>query len=278
LKTLVPEDVLTAEEHSSAREMIGRFADGRVVHCEWRLRRKDGSVFTGEVAGRRLPDGRIQIVVRDVTERRETEAAQRRLHELAMLRLARADVKTMLEAVLDAAIAITHADFGTIQLLDAKSSQLQIAAQRGFPDWWIAYWQHVDKGHGTCGTALGLGRRAIVEDVERSPIFSAADLDVQRRAGVRAVQSTPLISRSGNPLGVLSTYFKTPCRPVDRTLQMIDLLAHVAAEIIEHAQAEADLTRQADMLDLVPSRYFRARSRGPHYLLERGCGPVLRLE
>jgi PAS domain-containing protein len=39
------------------------------------------------------------------------------------------------------------------------------------------------------------------------PIFLGGARDVRFRAGVQAVQSTPLFSRSGAPLGVISTHY-----------------------------------------------------------------------
>jgi PAS domain S-box-containing protein len=56
---------------------VAKFAGGQVVRSEWRFRRKDGSCFTGEVLGRQLSDGRLEAVVRDITERRQTEEALR---------------------------------------------------------------------------------------------------------------------------------------------------------------------------------------------------------
>jgi len=84
-----------------------------------------------------------------------------------------------------------------------------------------------------------------VEDVERSLIFLGTPaLDIQRRAGVRAVQSTPLVSRSGRPLGMFSTHYTTPQRPEDRVLRLLDLLARQAADIIERGQ-HAEALRQS---------------------------------
>jgi len=71
-------DVILPEETSRLGPEIARLEDGTVVSSEWRFRRKDGSEFLGEVLGRQLPDGRLQAVVRDITERRRTEAAVRR--------------------------------------------------------------------------------------------------------------------------------------------------------------------------------------------------------
>ena len=98
----------------------------------------------------------------------------------------------VLSEIVDAAIAISGADFGTIQLLEPKSSD-EIAAQRGFPQWWLDFFNAVPKGMGSCGTALERGERVIVEDVEQSPIFRGTPaIEMPRRAGVRAVQSPTL--------------------------------------------------------------------------------------
>ncbi|HWI57438.1 MAG TPA: PAS domain S-box protein [Bacillota bacterium] len=75
-------DIILSEEVPRLAPEIARFADGRVATSEWHFRRKDGSVFLGEVVGRQLPDGRLQGIVRDITERRQAEEALRRSEEL----------------------------------------------------------------------------------------------------------------------------------------------------------------------------------------------------
>ena len=95
------------------------------------------------------------------------------------------DFQPVLERIVDAAIAISRADFGNIQLLDLDSD-LKIAAQRGFPQWYVDFWNEVTAGSGTCGSALAAGRRVIVPDVEQSPVFGdKPGLEMQRRAGGR---------------------------------------------------------------------------------------------
>src|SRR5262249_33870527 len=84
--------------------------------------------------------------------------------------------------------------------------------------------------------------RVIVEDVTLSPIFAGSPaLDVQLKAGVRAVQSTPVMNRSGKFLAVVSTHYATPRRPDERSLPQLDLLASLTAAIVERAQAEGML-------------------------------------
>lgn len=70
-------DVIAPEEVSRLPPEETRVGSGKVVRSEWRFRRKDGSFFHGEILSRQLPDGRLQAILRDITERRQAEAALR---------------------------------------------------------------------------------------------------------------------------------------------------------------------------------------------------------
>ena len=62
----------------------------------------------------------------------------------------------------------------------------------------------------------------VVEHVTESPIFPfGPSLEVVLDAGVRAVQSTPLIGRSGTVLGIISTHWREPYRLSNRELQTL---------------------------------------------------------
>jgi PAS domain S-box-containing protein len=66
-------DVLTEAEVKRVPELIASFEGGNVSNSEWVFKRKDGSTFIGEVIGRALPDGRLQCILRDITERKAAE-------------------------------------------------------------------------------------------------------------------------------------------------------------------------------------------------------------
>src|ERR1035437_2403400 len=74
-------DIVPAEEIPRAAPEMARAAGGDIVRSEWKVRRKDGSLFPGEVSAKRLPDGRLQGILRDVTERKHAEEAMRRNEE-----------------------------------------------------------------------------------------------------------------------------------------------------------------------------------------------------
>jgi signal transduction histidine kinase/ActR/RegA family two-component response regulator len=219
---------------------ITKLADGRG--------RPNGVATTErDITGRKRAEAERERLLREVRQAEERLKddldAMTKLQKLGSLFVREGNLEPVLTEIVDAAISITGADFGTIQLLLPDSSDLRIVAQRGFPPFWLDFWNRVAKGQGVCGTALEHGERIIVEDVENSPIFAGRpELDIQRRAGVRAVQSTPLVSRSGKPLGMFSTHYRESRRPDERSLRLLDLLASQAADIIERTQANALLT------------------------------------
>jgi PAS domain S-box-containing protein len=81
-------DVLAPEEMAQIPEEVDRLADGKVHRHEWRFKRKDDSFFIGEVIGRQLPDGRLQGILRDVTEHKKAEAMLKDMNEELELRVA----------------------------------------------------------------------------------------------------------------------------------------------------------------------------------------------
>lgn len=224
--------------------------------------RKDGSRAPIIVGAAMLDESEGVAFVLDITERKRADIrlsrdleAMTQLQEVGSFFVREADLEPVLIQIVDAAIAICRADFGNIQLLDTNAG-LKIRAQRGFPQWYVDYWNEVTAGRGSCGTALAAGQRVIVPDVKQSPIFAGTGLEMQLKAGVRAVQSTPIVSRAGKVLGMFSTHFKRPHTPDEHALKLLDLLARQAADIVERSQigqalraAKEDLTRANEDLE-----------------------------
>jgi len=166
--------------------------------------------------------------------------AMTRLHEFSTRLLATTELQPLLEEVLTATIALLNADFGNIQLYNPKSQALEIVAHRGFQQDFLDHFSSVHESSAACGRALGRGERVIIEDVLADPDFEPHRA-IAASAGFRAVQSTPLFSRNGEPLGMISTHFRQPHRPPERDLRLTDLFARQAAEMIERKQAEKAL-------------------------------------
>jgi PAS domain S-box-containing protein len=82
LLELTISDVVTREDKARVAPEIRRLLEGHTIQNEWQFVRKDGSVFPSEVSGSRLPDGRLQGIVRDVTERRALEERLRQMQKM----------------------------------------------------------------------------------------------------------------------------------------------------------------------------------------------------
>ncbi len=202
------------------------------------------------------PNGidRVACVFQDITERKKAEeelvvlkdelaadlAAMTRLHEWSTRLMASAELQPLLVEILDATIELQNADFGNVQLYNPQNRTLQIVAQHGFKPEFMDQFREVRDDSATCCRALRSGSRVIVEDVQTDEAFKP-HLQIAAAAGFRAVQSTPLFSRSGRPLGVISTHFRSPRRPSERELRLTDLYARQAAELVEIKQAETRL-------------------------------------
>ncbi len=73
LDTLAPEE---APRLASAKEFLLR--EGNTLVAEWIVKRSDGGLRPTEISAKILPDGRWQILMRDISERKRAEEALRR--------------------------------------------------------------------------------------------------------------------------------------------------------------------------------------------------------
>jgi len=64
------------------------------------------------------------------------------------------------------------------------------------------------------------------------------------------LQTTPLISRRGQVLGMISTHWHAPHAPSERELRMLDILVRQAADLMERRLAEERERRLREEADL----------------------------
>ena len=250
-------------------------ADGRPMphdECPMAVALKEGCAVRGAEAIGERPDGTrfwfipyptplfddqgkviggINMLV-DITYRKMAEArsqseadALAKLNELSSRLWSMRNLREGLEEMLSATIEMLGADFGNIQLLDESRGVLTIEAQHGFKQDFLDFFREVRADDdSTCARALRSGERIIVDDVEMDAPFVSM-LHIINAAGVRAVQSTPLIGRNGTPLGMISTHFRAVHRPSEQELRRLDLYARQASDFIERCRAD-DALRQSE--------------------------------
>lgn len=172
------------------------------------------------------------------------------------------DPRAIYEKILDAAVGIMRSEFASIQMFYPKrglAGELHLLAHRGYTAESAAAWEWIGADHPTtCGMALHTGRRCCVADVETCDWMAGSkDLTFYRQIGLRSLQSTPLNSRSGKKLGMISTGWKRVHEPSQRDLRLLDVLGRQAADVIERKLSEADVRRkEAELEEIVTQTPF----------------------
>src|SRR5690349_1388014 len=168
--------------------------------------------------------------------------AMRRLNEIGTLCAKEGkDIAGCLRDVLNVAIEICGAHKGNIQLLDREASKLNLIAQTGFDEPFVEFFESVISDDTASGVALRTKQRVIVEDVTNSEIYGGKhSLEAMREADVLAVQALPLLSSTGNVLGIISVHFGHAHRPSEQELRLLDLLARQTADYLERKRVEEE--------------------------------------
>jgi PAS domain S-box-containing protein len=250
-----------------------RFAEslrtGRPYRGVQRIRRADGAWRWFEVAAEPVRDGHGRITrwvgaAIDIDDRRKAErtlgavrddlalqvAGLTRLHELSTALTVSRDLPGALSAIVEAIADLHGSDRGLLSLFDPARGELYDGASLRFDEAALRTLARIEPGPGVgaCGTCFHTGRRVIVEDTETDPCF-ADYREGARSLGFRAVHSTPILTRAGKVLGVLSVHFATPRRPSEREIQFADMCARLAADAIVAAGSEAELAAHREHLE-----------------------------
>ncbi len=157
---------------------------------DFRVRCKDGTVKWFSASYQQIYDSAGKHLghrssIRDINDRKHAEETVQRdleammvLHKLSLSSALPGTLSELLTGIVDAAIAITSADFGNIQLLDPETGRLRVVAHRNLPDWWLAFWETVSEGEG--GVRHGASGRGTGHRSGRG-----AEPDLCRNAGTR---------------------------------------------------------------------------------------------
>jgi two-component system CheB/CheR fusion protein len=239
-----------------AREGEVRTSDGR-----WYIKRiRPFRTKAGSGSG-------VAVIFTDITDRRraseivrESEArlaadlaGMQRLYDLHARIATESDLRTALDALLEAACDFTHTDRGCIQLVSADGSRVEMFAHRGYDDTtspFVNCFRH--RGFVQGYDAARVERRVIIEDTRVFPGLAGTEAGAAAQAeNLLAAQSTLMVSRKGEALGVLSTHFSRPHRPSEDELRLVDLIAWTGADFVERHRAAEAVRHSEERLRLV---------------------------
>ncbi len=158
-----------------------------------------------------------------------------RLHELSARLSNTLELQVVLKEVLTAVTALQSTSMGALLLHEPERHDLYTAASVGFSQEYLSRFGRLPLGPGSCAEVLLKRSGILIEDVDRDAAFAPC-LSAAQLAGYRAVCSTPLLTRTGQIIGTIATYFSRPTRPSDRQLRVVELYARQATEAIDNAR------------------------------------------
>jgi signal transduction histidine kinase len=184
----------------------------------------------------------------------ESELADARLlHRLSIELIQEDGTAGLYKKIVEAAVKIMRSQYASMQMLypeDGTIGKLRLLASSGFSPEAEKFWEWVYRHTGSsCGAALLAQDRVIIPNFSTCEFMQdAPTLPIFLGAGIHAAQSTPLYSRNGKLLGMISTHWNYPHNPTEQHLNLLDILARQAADLIERTQTAEKLKESEERL------------------------------
>jgi len=284
--------LVAPENRPDALDVFNQVLLGHTLrNQELTLIRSDGTPFAGELGAALTADSRgepagVVVFARDISDRKEAEAAVRRhnlelrvLNDIAIHISRSHDLKHLLESALDKALDALDIDTGWIALFDPDVGNLpnaRIKIRRGSLS-----------GNKIVKRSRSLLRRLVERACStRQPVILRSVELFELYAGASApcpVVAIPLVARDQvvGALAVAGLRHRHPRNISFRQVQLLTAIGHQISVAVDTARltqeaAEVDMLRQLDQMraDLLAS--FSHDLRSPLGLIKMTCSTLLR--
>ena len=169
------------------------------------------------------------------------------IHSLNSNFIIQYDIETIYKEIIAAAVCLTAAQKGCIQIFNKETRHLNIMASHGLGNDFLRFFGDTDLGTGAGGRAYKKKKRIVLHNIQKSAMFAGKPaLGFLTEENICCEQSTPLISSSGKFVGVLNTYYTKNKTFTGREFRMLDMLARMAADLIERTQTDEALKKSRE--------------------------------
>jgi PAS domain S-box-containing protein len=255
-------EIIHAEDRALAASRRARcLREGKGGELEYRVVAADGRVvwFRESIGVEFDEDGRPRVMrgcLWDISRRKKVERRiytdRRKLAEhlsdvwhlylLGGQLLATLELGPVLEEILSAVAAIQGAELAALRLLDRDRGELETVVSLGLPPEYLERFGRIPVGEQACGRAVARGEPiVVVEDVEAESGDAAGWAEPSRLGGFRACYSVPLVTRRGEVIGTIATFFREPHRPSPRQVQLVQHYVLQAADALDNARAHKEV-------------------------------------
>ena len=225
-------------------ERLEKLRGGGTLRYERIFVRKNGDNLPVEVSVTAIRGGYFQAILRDISERKKSEAllaGEKRLLEMIATGVGLKEILNTLCLIIEEQRAGMLA---SVLLLNADGVHLDCIAGPNLPKEWAQQMANLPIGPcaGSCGTAAYRGSPVIVSDIATDPLWDVPEhRNSALKHGLRASWSNPVLSSAGKVLGTFCMYYRETRSPNSRDLELIDLATDLVRIAIERDRAEGAL-------------------------------------
>jgi PAS domain S-box-containing protein len=237
-------DTYLPEERYVFRERLAQLKTGGTLRFERNFVRKNGDIIPVEVSVTAIRGGYFQAILRDISERKRSEAllaGEKRLFEMIATGVGLKEILNTLCLIIEEQRAGTLA---SVLLLNADGVHLDCIAGPSLPKEWAQQMENLPIGPcaGSCGTAAYRGSPVIVSDIATDQLWDVPEhRSSALKHGLRASWSNPVLSSAGKVFGTFCMYYRETRSPNSRDLELIDLATDLVRIAIERDRAEGAL-------------------------------------
>src|SRR5438132_3712209 len=237
-------DTYLPEERYVFRERLEQLKTGGTLRFERNFVRKNGDIVPVEVSVTAIRGGYFQAILRDISERKRSEAllaGEKRLLEMIATGVGLKEILNTLCLIIEEQRDGTLA---SVLLLNADGVHLDCIAGPNLPKEWAQQMENLPIGPcaGSCGTAAYRGSPVIVSDIATDPLWDVPEhRSSALKHGLRASWSNPVLSSKGKVLGTFCMYYREARSPTSQDFELIELATHLVRVAIERDRAQEAL-------------------------------------
>jgi len=152
------------------------------------------------------------------------------------------NIEKLYEHITEAAKKVMSSDAASLQVYVPEKKTFSLLSWRGFHPKAAEFWQSIALNRASiCSKVIKQRKRIIIDNIETCDFLHETENCNYRLCDIRSLQATPLISRSGELLGMITTHWQKLHRPSERQFALLDVIMRQAADLLDRMRVQTVL-------------------------------------